>query len=130
MKLLNNQSRFKYPFWLFNEEEAFMMYNLLDYLIIIIPIITIFIIAHYVNEMLWPKVIIYFSISLILIISFGYQYTGVKNSFIYPTRDLISNVFLPIVALDEALINLDKKNAKKKEHKKNKKHKKKQQKRD
>ncbi|AFK94296.1 MULTISPECIES: hypothetical protein [Thermoanaerobacterium] len=106
------------------------MSNLLvPYLIIAVPIIVIFIIAHYTNKLLWLKTIIYFTIALILIISFGYQYTGVKNSFIYPIRDLISNVFLPVIALDEALISLDKKNAKKKEHKKNKKHKKKQQKR-
>ncbi|NNG66398.1 hypothetical protein [Caldanaerobacter subterraneus] len=90
------------------------MSNLLIlYLIIITPIIVIFIIAHYTNKLLWVKTIIYFAFALILIVSFYYQYLGIKNSYIYPIRDLISNVFLPVIALDEALISLDMRKAKK-----------------
>lgn len=88
-----------------------MVITLISYVIVPAILIIMIIIAHYINDEkhLLLKAIVYYIIAVILIKGTILKYGGTQKSFIYPLMDIVSNVFLSIIALDEALIALDKK---------------------
>lgn len=80
-------------------------------LAIILAIGIMAIIAHFINseDHLLFKVIVYFTTTLILTKGTILKYAGIQSSPIYPLMDIVSNVFLSIIALSKTLMEVDKK---------------------